>query len=107
MSIYEKFTVQQLGEGYQYHAKQDCAISNRIANEILYELVMRKGQRAAKIRKAFNVETRSNTDGTLEIYEAGLENSEPMAIIHKDGTVGNIYADEHLLNALEVICSKY
>lgn len=107
MATYAKFTIQQLGKGYIHHAKQDCAISQRIASEILHELVMRKGQRAAKIRHAFGVDTRSDTDGTLCIYEAGDDCSEPLAIIHKDGTVGNIYADEHLLNALEVICAKY
>lgn len=85
MSIYAKFTIEQLGEAYVFHSAQDCAVSQRMAKEILDELVNRKGQRAAKIRRAFGFKTMS-TDGELWVY-ADDEDCEPDYIINKNKEV--------------------
>lgn len=62
MSIYAKFTLEQLGEAYKYHSQQDCVVSKRMAQEILREIAFRKGQRAAKIRRTLGVKTVAEDD---------------------------------------------
>ena len=98
---YTNFTLKQLGEGYEYHAQQDCKISQRMANEIIQELIKRKGQRAAKIRAAFNLYTDSH-NSELWIYD-DADFCEPICVIDKNKEVKNVSAPDWLSCALEYL----
>jgi len=105
MATYSGFTLRQLGEGYMFHAAQDCVVSQRMAKEILTELRARKGQRAAKIRNAFGFQTYS-CDGALWLFDAAdaVDSTEPSIIIDRKGNVACVVTvDHHLLHALETL----